>query len=186
VVEVLSICPPVRAKFPVAELLFDGTAILNIAVLLFSDNCKVKVRLPPSVPTTVAVAAAMLSKQLLLIVKLRLEMLTEAIGETLGFIIIGVSAILKVKLSSGEDMPPLMLLIVSVAIAFQVPVRLLPVTLLPLPLKVLLLIAPHPTSTKTRVADRERNNRVLRIGLTSGRTARLPSGRQSSRDKYRT
>jgi hypothetical protein len=184
--EVLSICPPVRAKFPVAELLFDGTAILNIAVLLFSANCKVKVRLLPTAPTTVAVAAAMLSKQLLPMVKLRLEMLTEAVGETMAFIT-GPSAILKVKLSSGEDMPPLMLLIVAVAIALQLPVRLLPVTLLPLPVKGLLPIAPHPTNTKTRVADRERNNLVLRIGLTSsGRTARLAQRTTIGPGQYRT
>jgi hypothetical protein len=58
---VLSICPPVRAKLPEAELSFDGTAKLNIAVLPFSDSCKVKVRLPPATPTRLAAAMAIVS-----------------------------------------------------------------------------------------------------------------------------
>jgi hypothetical protein len=168
VVAVLSICPPVRAKFPVAELLFGGTAILNIPMLPFSDNCKVRLRLLPAAPTTVAVATAILSKQLAPIVKFRLEMLTVAVGEAPGFIIIGPSVTLKVKLSIGEGMlplivligtmVPLILLIVAVAIALKLPERLLL-----LMLALLLFIAPHPATTKARVADTERRRHVLRI-----------------------
>lgn len=158
-VEVLSICPPVRAKFPLAELLFGGTAMLNIPMLPFSVNCKVKLRLLPAAPTTVAVATAILSKQLAPIVKFRLEMLTVAVGEAPRFIIIiGPSVMLKVKLSIGEGMLPLMLLIVAVAIALKLPERLL---LMMLPR--LLPIAPHPASTRGKVADSKRRNRVLRI-----------------------
>ncbi len=168
-VEVLSICPPpVRAKFPLAELLFGGTVILNIPMLPFSDNCKVKLRLLPAAPTTVAVATAILSKQLAPIVKLRLEMLTVAVGEAPGIIIIGPSLMLKVKLSIGEGMLPLMvligsmvplvLLIVAVAIALKLPERLL---LMMLPR--LLPIAPHPASTRAKVADSKRRNHVLCI-----------------------
>ncbi len=124
----LSICPPVRAKFPSAELSLGGTAILNIAMLPFSDSCKIKVRLDPAVPTAVAVATAMLSKQLLPIVKFRLETLTDAVGDIPGVIVVGPSVMVKVKLSTGEGMLPVTLLIMVVVVALQVPVRLALVT----------------------------------------------------------
>jgi hypothetical protein len=67
---------------------------------------------------------------------------------------------LKVKLSMGEVMPPLILLmdedmvpliIVAVAIALKLPERLLLMTL-----AWLLFIPPHPARTKTKVADSRR------------------------------
>src|SRR5690349_21296908 len=132
---------------------------------------------------------AILSKQLLLEVTFRLEMLTEAVVEAPGFIIIIIepSAMLKVKLSIGEGMPLLMLLIVAVAIALQLPVRLLSVRLLPVTLKRLLPIAPHPASTKTRVADSKRNNHVLRISLNllAWADGSIPKGRHSPAPRWR-
>ena len=136
VLEVLTICPPVRAKFPVAELLFGCTAMLNIPILPFSDNCKVRLRTVPTAPTKVAVATAKLSKQFAPIVKFRFEMLTDAEGAA-GVIIIGPSFMLKVKLSIGEDMvsviPPMdedmVPPIVAVATALKFPERLLLITL---------------------------------------------------------
>lgn len=157
VVELLSICPPVKAKLPLAELLFGCMAILNIPTLPFSDNCKVKVLLLPAAPTTVAVATAILSKQLAPMVKFRLEMLTDAVGEAPAIIIIGPSSMLKAKLSIGEGMPPLMLLVMAVAIALKLPVRLLPI------LERLLPIAPQPASTKTMVADGKARIHMFRI-----------------------
>src|SRR5438270_2250881 len=97
VVELAIIFPPVTAKLPLAELLFEGTAMLNIAVFPFSDSIKVRVRLLPAAPATMAVAIAILSKQLLPVLKFRLEMLTEALGDAPMFIIIGPSAMLKLK-----------------------------------------------------------------------------------------
>lgn len=158
VVELLSICPPVKAKLPLAELLFGCMAILNIPTLPFSDNCKVKVLLLPAAPTTVAVATAILSKQLAPMVKFRLEMLTDAVGEAPAvIIIIDPSSMLKAKLSIGEGMPPLMLLVMAVAIALKLPVRLLPI------LERLLAIAPQPASTKTMVADGKARIHMFRI-----------------------
>lgn len=148
VAELLSIRPPVTAKLPVAELLSGDTAILNIAMLPFSDNCKVKVRLFPMVPVTVAVAEAILSKQLLPALKLRLDTVTA--DEPPELIIAAASTMVNVKLSIGEGMEPLMLLIVAVAMALKLPVRRLALTALRL-----LLTAPHPASTTARVADKK-------------------------------
>ncbi len=171
VMEVLSICLPDRANVPVAELLFDGTAMLKSAMLPFSANCRVNVRFVPAAPTTVAVATAKLSKQLSPIVKFRFEMLTDAVGERpMLIVVITLSVTLKLKLSIGEGMPPFILLVVEVAVALQFPVRLLLVpgkgllVLVPLLPVVWLLPIPQPASQSTNIADAIRNNHVFRIG----------------------
>jgi hypothetical protein len=157
VMEPLSMCPPVKAKFPVAELLFGDTAILNTAILPFSDNCNVRVRLVPIIPVTVPVAEAILPKQLLPTLKLRLD--TLIVEEAPEFIIAVASAMLNVKLSMGEGIEALMLLIVGVATALKLPVRLLALTS-----RWLLVTPPHPASAKARIANR--HNHVPRIRRT--------------------
>jgi hypothetical protein len=166
--EVLSICPPVRANVPVAELLLDGTAMLKSAMLPFSANCRVNVRFVPAAPTTVAVATAKLSKQLSPIVKFRFETLTDAVGVLI--VVITLSVMLKLKLSIGEGIPAFIPLIVGVTVALQFPVRLLFVPgtglleFVPLgPNVKRLLPIPQPDSQSTNIADAIRNNRMLRI-----------------------
>lgn len=164
VVDMPTIFPPVSAKFPLAVSLFGGTVIVNIAVLPFSDNINVRVRLAPAAPVTTALAAAMLSKQLLPVVKFRLEMLTEAVGEEPGFIIgepeftILPSAIPKEKLSIGKDIGVVMLLMVAVAMASKLPVRVW----------WLLLLIRHPSSTTVTIVDTRSNERIFRMAESPG------------------
>ena len=43
VTELRTVFPPVIAKFPVAELLVEGTLMLNSAVFPFSEICRVSI-----------------------------------------------------------------------------------------------------------------------------------------------
>ena len=111
---------------PLAEFSVGDTAILNIAVFPFSDNVKVRLWLFLAMSLVATVAMAMLSKQPFPLVKFRLEMLSAPVaGDAELIIFVGVSTRLKVKLSIGESMPPLfMVLTLVLAVALHLPVRL--------------------------------------------------------------